>query len=230
MRPPPALVTATGVGMLVAAFYPWLAERALAHFGARAFATALLAAGLVSLALWRRLGGAARLPLALHAALLALPALAALRADPTYLRLVPAAIQALIALFFARSLVGGSSILEQAAKRIHPYAPDFIGPYCRKATATFAAIFALQGAALAALALDPPAAGWALASGVLAWGPVLAASIVEWAVRKSWFRYYTDGPIDRRLRRWLPPESTAAGRRSLEYIRRMREQLGMPPP
>lgn len=216
--------------MGVAAFYPLLAERLLAAGGTRGLALAMLALGAVSLAVWQRFGGTARLPLALHAGLLALPGLSAWTGDALPLRLVPAAIQALIAVFFARSLRGGSSVLEQTARRIHPYAPDFIGPYCRKATAVFAAIFALQGVALAGLALDPPAAGWGLASGALAWGPLLTASVVEWAVRKSWFRYYSDGPIDRRLRAWLPPENTAAGRRSLDYIRRMRRELGMPPP
>lgn len=230
MRPPPALVTLTGAGLLVATFYPWLAERLLAAHGVRAVAAGMLALGALSLALWQRLGGAARLPLALHAALLALPALAAASGDALWLRLVPAAIQALIAAFFARSLAGGSSILEQAAKSIHPYAPGFIGPYCRGATLVFAAIFALQGAALAALALRPPAGGWAWSAGLLAWAPVMAASLVEWAVRKSWFRYYSDGPIDRLLRRALPPENTEAGRRSLAYIRKMRAELGMPPP
>ena len=230
MRPPPALVILTGAGLLIAALYPLLVERVLESRGPRPVALVLLGVGLVSLWAWQRVSHDARLPLGLHAALLSLPALAALTGNELFLRLVPAAIQALIALFFARSLRDGSSILEQTAKRIHPYAPDFIGPYCRKATAVFAAIFALQGAVLAALALSPPAAGWGLHSGALAWGPVLAASVVEWAIRKTWFRYYTDGPIDRRLRVWLPPEKTAVGRRSLEYVRRMRRELGMPPP
>jgi hypothetical protein len=59
---------------------------------------------------------------------------------------------------------------------------------------------------------------------------VLAASLVDWVVRKWWFRYFGPGPLDQLLKHVLPPENTAAGRRSLDYIRRMRAQLGMPPP
>jgi hypothetical protein len=59
---------------------------------------------------------------------------------------------------------------------------------------------------------------------------VIAASLADWVVRKWWFRYFGPGPLDQLLKRVLPPENTEAGRRSLEYIRRMRAQLGMPPP
>ena len=229
MRPPPALVSAAGAGLLLATFYPLAAEWALARWGVRAVAALLLVPGLFSLALWRRHARRLRAPLWPHAVLLALPVAALASGSQLWLRLLPAAIQLLIAVFFALSLRGGSSILERAAQTLHPYAPAFIGPYCRKATLAFAAIFAAQGAGLAALAWWPPAS-WALASGAAAWLPVTAATAVEWAIRKSHFRYYSDGPVDRLLRRWLPPEGTAAGRRSLEYIRAKRLELGMPPP
>ena len=228
MRPPPALVSAAGAGLLVATLYPLGVERALDAWGVRAVAAALLVPGAISLALWWRLG-AGRVALVPQLLLLALPVAAAVSGALVFLHAVPAVIQLLIGAFFALSLRGGSSILEQAAKTIHPYAPDFIGPYCRKATLVFAAIFVAQGSGLAALAWSPPER-WALWSGLLAWGPVMAASVVEWAIRKSWFRYYTEGPVDRLLRRVLPPENTAAGRRSLEYIRAKRLELGMPPP
>jgi len=229
MRPPPALVSAAGAGLLAATFYPLGVEWALAAWGVRAVACALLAPGALSLWLWQRFGRARGAPLLPHLLLLALPAAAAASGSLFFLRGVPAAIQLLIAAFFALSLRGGSSVLERAAKTIHPYAPDFIGPYCRKATGVFAAIFAAQGLGLAVLAWAPPA-DWALASGVLAWAPVMAATVVEWAIRKSHFRYYTEGPVDRVLRRLLPPEKTEAGRRSLAYIRAKRLELGMPPP
>ena len=97
----------------------------------------------------------------------------------------------------------------------------------------------LQGAAAQAfagpmaaawLAVDPPASGWGAATGFWIWTPVIAASLVDWAVRKWWFRYFGPGPLDQLLKRVLPPENTEAGRRSLDYIRRMRAELGMPPP
>lgn len=229
MRPPPALVTLCGLGLLLATFYPLLAEAALERWGVRALASVLLFVGVASLLGLRRVASAVNVSWGQRAALLALPATAAATADALFLRAVPAAIQFAIALAFALSLRGGSSILQQTARRIHPYAPDFIGPYCRKSTAVFAAIFAAQGVALAWIAWQAPP-GWAFTSGWLAWAPVVAASLVEWAVRKSWFRYYGDGPLDRRLRKWFPPENTEVGRRSLDYVRRMRAELGMPPP
>ncbi|MGH7335991.1 MAG: hypothetical protein ACREI7_00315, partial [Myxococcota bacterium] len=122
------------------------------------------------------------------------------------------------------------SLFYDAARALHPYAPEFIAPYCRKSTMVFAGIFALLAVAAAWLAFDPPASGWGTATGVWIWTPVIAASLVDWCVRKWWFRYFGPGPLDQLLKRLLPPENTAAGRRSLEYIRRMRAQLGMPPP
>jgi hypothetical protein len=94
----------------------------------------------------------------------------------------------------------------------------------------FAALFALQGIATGWLAFHPPASGWATATGLWIWTPILVASLGDWVVRKWWFRYFGPGRLDQLLKRVLPPENTEAGRRSLEYIRRMRAQLGMPPP
>jgi len=223
-------VTAVGAGALLATVYPPAAERALATWGVRPLAAVLLAAGLVSLLAWRRFDRDGRVPLGARALLLALPAAAALSKDALYLRLVPAALQALIAELFWLSLRGGGSLFLDAARTLHPYAPDFIAPYCRKSTALFAGLFALQGIAVAWLAWDPPSTGWGFASGVLVWIPVCVASVIEWVVRKWWFRYFGPGPLDQLLRRLIPPENTATGRRSLEYIRRMRAELGMPPP
>ncbi|MDX1650410.1 MAG: hypothetical protein R3263_11210, partial [Myxococcota bacterium] len=72
--------------------------------------------------------------------------------------------------------------------------------------------------------------GWAGPTTLVLWAPPLAASAVEWLVRKVRFRYYGPGPLDRLLATWLPAENTPRGRRSLDYIRRMRRELGMPPP
>jgi uncharacterized membrane protein len=230
IKPPPALVTAVGVGALLATGYPPAAERALRSFGVRPVAIALLGLGLVSLVAWQRVASQARVPLYQRAAILLLPTLAAATGDLLYLHLVPAAIQALIAALFVVSLRGSGSLFYDAAKSLHPYAPEFIAPYCRKSTIVFAGIFAVQGIAAFWLAFDPPASSWGTATGVWIWAPVIAASLADWVVRKWWFRYFGPGPLDQLLKRMLPPENTEAGRRSLEYIRRMRAQLGMPPP
>ena len=219
-----------GLGLLVATVYPMGAERWLASAGTRPVAGVLLGVGLASLLLWRSVAKETPAPWALRLGLLSLPLLALATGDALYLRLVPVAIQFLIGAYFLLSLSGGSSILQETAKRIHPYAPEFIGPYCRKVTVVFAVFFALQGLAVAWIAFDPPASGWGFASGILAWAPVMAATVVEWGVRKSYFRYYGDGPLDRLLARLWPAEATEAGRRSLDYVRRTRAELGMPPP
>ena len=230
IKPPPALVTAVGVGALLATVYPPVAERALLSFGVRPVAVALLGLGLTSLVVWQRLATRARVPQYQRAAILLLPALAAATGDLLFLRLIPVAIQALIASLFVVSLRGGGSLFYDAARSLHPYAPDFIAPYCRKSTAVFAGLFAVQGIYAGYLALHPPASGWGTATGVWIWTPVIVASLIDWCVRKWWFRYFGPGPLDQLLKHVLPPENTEVGRRSLEYIRRMRAQLGMPPP
>ena len=196
----------------------------------------MLALGLASLALSRRAERAEPTAAApgrgrwLRALPLALPALAVASGDERFLRLVPAAIEAGLCGVFLASLRGNGSILQQAALLLEPFAPDFIGPYCRKATAAFAALFALQAVALARVAVTAPGTDWAMTSSLLVWLPTLAFTALEFLVRKAWFRHYGGAPWDRLLRALLPPERTARGRRSLAYIRQKRAELGMPPP
>jgi uncharacterized membrane protein len=227
------VVALVGAGMLVALAFPLLAVWAMDAFGARAAGAGIFALGLAGFALSLRGEGAARVPGFdpwLRGLLLALPGLAALSGNARFLQLVPAAIEALLCAVFLGSLAGGSSILQKAALTLEPFAPDFIGPYCRKATVGFAALFAVQAVALVVLALVAKGPGWAARASLLVWGPTLVATALEFAVRKAWFRHYGDGPVDRALRKLLPPENTARGRRSLDYIRQKRIELGMPPP
>lgn len=222
--------------MLVAVCFPLAAAQAIEAFGPRAAGAAVLALGLASLALSGRAeraepGGApASTGRWLRSLPLALPALAVTSGDERFLQLVPAVIEGVLCVVFLASLRGGGSILQQAALVLEPHAPDFIGPYCRKATAAFAALFAVQAVALAALALRAPGPDWAMRSSLLVWLPTLAATALEFLVRKAWFRHYGGAPWDRLLRALLPPENTARGRRSLAYIRQKRAELGMPPP
>lgn len=222
--------------MLVAVSFPLLAARAVAAFGPRTAGAAVLALGLASLALSRRAErgeAASKAPgfgRRLRFVPLALPALTVWSGDERFLRLVPVAIEAVLCGVFLASLRGGSSILQQAALLLEPFAPDFIGPYCRKASVAFAALFAVQAVALAAVAVTAPGADWAMTSSLLVWLPTLAFTALEFLVRKAWFRHYGGAPWDRVLRALLPPEHTARGRRSLAYIRKMRAELGMKPP
>lgn len=230
VRPSAGTLALAALGGAVAIVYPVAAERALATWGPRAVALGVLAVGLLSVLGLRRRRGLPGLGPFARALLLALPVLAVLTGSALPLRLVPAAIQTSVAAIFLLSLRGGSSILREAARRIHPYAPDFINPYCRRATSAFAALFVLQAVVLGLYAVRPPAHGWAQQASALVWGPIAAATALEWLVRKALFRYYGDGPVDRLLSALMPPENTARGRRSLEYIRGMRRELGMPPP
>jgi uncharacterized membrane protein len=222
--------------MLVAVSFPLLAARAVEAFGPRVASAAVLVLGLASLALSARAERAESASSApgrarwLRALPLALPILTVASGDERFLRLLPAVIEAMLCGLFLTSLRGGSSILQQAALLLEPYAPDFIGPYCRKATAAFAALFAAQAVALATLALRAPGPDWAMTSSLLVWLPTLAFTALEFLVRKAWFRHYGGAPWDRVLRALLPPENTARGRRSLDYIRQKRAELGMPPP
>jgi uncharacterized membrane protein len=222
-----------GAGMLLALAFPLLAAWAVDAWGARAAGAVVFGLGLAGFLLSLRRARAAEVPgfgPGRRALLLALPGLAALTGDVRFLQLVPAAIEALLCAVFLGSLAGGGSILERAALTLEPYAPDFIGPYCRKATLAFAALFAVQAVALVGLALAAPRPGWAARASLLVWAPTLVATALEFGVRKAWFRHYGDGLVDRILRKLMPPENTAQGRRSLDYIRRRRLELGLPPP
>ena len=226
---PSLALTLVGAGMLLAVGYPLAAVRAVEAFGPRAVGAALLALGLAGVVLSRR-RSIPGFGLWLRVVAVALPGLALLAGDARFLALVPAAIQAALCGLFLGSLRGGGSILAQAARTLEPYAPDFIDPYCRKATLVFAALFALQAVALTVLGVTAPGPGWALRASLVSWAPTLACTAVEFLVRKAWFRNYSDTPWDRVLRVLFPPEKTAQGRRSLEWIRQKRAELGLPPP
>jgi len=231
LRPSLGALAAAGLGLLVALAYPLAMQRILEAWGARAAGGAVLAVGLVSVPiLGSRRHGLPGLSLLPRLALLALPAGAVVTGSALFLRLVPAALQAALAALFVLSLRGGGSLFLDAARIVQPYAPDFIGPYCRKATGVFAALFAVQAVVLTVWVFRPPAHGWATASSAVIWLPLGALFAVEWGVRKAWFRHFGRHPIDRLLRILLPPERTARGRRSLEYITRRRQDLGLPPP
>lgn len=147
------------------------------------------------------------------------------------LQLVASWAYGVAAWIFWQSTRGGSSLIEQVAQRIHPYAPDFIGPYCRKVTLLWAAFLAVSAAVLAVLAVAAPLDWW---EAYTAWVIVplsIVGSAVEYLVRKTWFRYYPyGGPIDRLFSRFFPAGASEAGRRSQAYIVARRQELGAEPP
>lgn len=232
-RPSPATLALGGAAALVAIGYPLVAARALHAYGPRQVGAAVLGLGVLSYAssLRRRVPG---LGPWLRALPLLLPALAIVTGEVRFLKLVPAAIECILCAVFLASLRGGGSVLQEAARMLEPHAPEFIGPYCRKATAAFAGLFALQAVVLTAVGLGSTGAAadpvWAARASLLVWVPTVVGTTGEFLVRKIWFRHYGRSPVDRVLRVLLPPENTEQGRRSLAYVRRMRRELGLPPP
>jgi len=132
---------------------------------------------------------------------------------------------------FWQSTRGGSSLIEQVAQRIHPYAPDFIAPYCRKVTLLWAGFLGISAAVLAVLALAAPVAWWEAYTTWVIVPLCIVGSVVEYLVRKTWFRYYPyGGPIDRLFSTFFPASGSEAGRRSQAYIEARRKELGAKPP
>ena len=217
--------------------YPWAIDSALARFGVRPVAALLLALALLGGAFPLGAAGARRIDLprvpGFPGAIALLLAGALATGDVRCLFLVPSAIYLWLALLAAASLREPISLIERAARFLQPRAPDFIRSYCRKVTALWCVFFAAIAATIA----------WLVASGAdearrafSSWGlwlPVGALSLVEYAVRKAWFRYYAGGPLDRIWAALLPAENSERGRRSLAYIREARARMraeGFTPP
>jgi uncharacterized membrane protein len=152
--------------------------------------------------------------------------LAAVSGDARFLRLAAAWVYLGLAALFAASLRGSSSILERAARWLVPEAPPFIRGYCRVVTAAWVVFFLASAAAIGWLAVAGTAEAWLGAAGRDVWIAMGALSLLEFLVRKTWFRYYFHGgPFERLWSRLFPAERTARGRRSLRYIEAYRERL-----
>jgi hypothetical protein len=92
-------------------------------------------------------------------------------------------------------------------------------------TALWAALFAANAAVIAALVFGGTPEARRAFSEWGAWVLLGAVSAVEYVVRKSWFRYYAGGALDRVWAAFLPAENTERGRRSLAYIREKRAEM-----
>jgi uncharacterized membrane protein len=229
-RPTAGQLALLALGLGLALLWPLALGRAASALGTRGLAGALVALSALSLALTRsalprelRLGPAAQL------ALLALSAFAAVTGDEAPLRLVPAWVQLAVAGVFWRSLRDGPPVIERAVFWIQPHAPDFIRGYCRTETKLWGALFAANGVAIAALALFAPPEHWRAFASLGVWVVVVAVTLVDFAVRKLYFRLYGDGPLDRILARGFPPERTEMGRRANAYRTAKRLSLGRDP-
>jgi uncharacterized membrane protein len=200
--------------------YPLFATSIFDHLSPRSVGGVLLGASLVSLLLPARTAPlgirVGRWPV-LGMALLGAAAVVLDRQSP--LLLAPSLAYAAAAAVFFASLSQETSLIERFVAIIHPYKPDFVGPYCRKLTLVWGWFFAAHGAALAALVLLAPPAWWEAYTGWIMLPSMLGFAAVEYVVRKTAFRYYPyGGPIDRFFSTFFPAEETELGRRSQAYI------------
>ena len=212
-----ALGFSIGVGVVS---YPFALAAATSRFGVSGVAAALLAFAAISFALPGRRGiEALRRGAAPSVGIPILLVAAASTGDARYLQLVPSAVYLTLAGWFYASLRSDDSIVERVARFLVPEAPDFIRAYCRKVTRLWVVFFAVSAFVIAYLALTGDESGWAFFTGKLIYALMIAASVVEFLIRKTWFRYYFRGGwFDRLWRRLFPPENTAEGRRSMQHI------------
>lgn len=223
LRPSAAHGVAALAALLAVVAYPFAAELAIARWGVRALAGAVLALGAATL-LARALLDRAHWKGALleHGGALLLAALALASGREVWLLLFPVLVNATLFGVFLASRRQDPCIVEEVARWIEPHLPPFVGPYCRTLTLLWAGFFALAAAAIAAVALLRPEA-WRAAALPGYFGVLLALSAVEFVFRKVWFRHYTRRRIDQWFARHFPAHETERGRRSLAYIQRMRE-------
>jgi uncharacterized membrane protein len=230
LRRPPALLLLVPATIALVLVYPALLDLALERAGVRGVAFGIAAVAIGAFPLTRRSEWS--LPAAgIHQALLAaLLAAAILFNQRVFLQLIPALAQAVLFTVFWASRREPVSLIERGARLLQPHAPDFIGPYCRKVTLVWAAFFALNAVSIAGLAILAPASWWQAYTSWILIGAMTLLFAVEFVVRKSFFRYYPGGPVDRIWASLLPAENTPQGRRTIAYIREKRRELGMEPP
>jgi uncharacterized membrane protein len=210
---------------LVVIVYPHVADALLERFGVRATCAALLALD----AAWLVVSGRGRSGFAIprwpNLAIAAVLGLGLISGHRAGLLLLPAIIYLAAADLFRLSLTTREdSILERGALWIVPEAPDFIRGYCRGLTWLWAGFFAAAAAVSAGLAVGGTPEAWRAFTGWGLYAVMTAVTVVEFLVRKTWFRhYYYGGPFDRFWSKLFPAENTERGRRSAEYIRRFRK-------
>jgi len=229
MFAPPADVTpGQGIGLLAVMGLILLSSFAggslMAALGVRGFALLMLVPALIAAITMRGAPSQVSLSSNERATLLAILAIAVLTGSELAIRLLPALVHAAVARLMLSSLEG-ETIIERTARVWHPLAPDFIGPYCRKLTVVWAALFGASAAITAVLALGGWTQAWRAWCGWVFWTVLAIFVAAEFVWRKAWFRYYGNGPLDRLLARIFPSQATARGRRSMAYMHLMREEL-----
>jgi len=210
-----------GAAFLAALFVlPLAGELLLARFGVRAVAAVVLVVAARGLAGAGSGSLAASLPR--YGAPLALLGAAWWTGERLWLALLPALVNVVLAVLFARTLLEEQSLVERVARSIHPYLPAFTRRYCHVTTAVWVAFFLASAGVIAWMAIFEPQR-WRFFATTAYLAVLVALSAAEFLFRKLWFRYYGSGPLDRVLARLFPAQATARGRRSVAHIERMQE-------
>ncbi len=211
--------------------YPFLFDWLVARLGVRIGSLALLAYGLVFAVARQQMGIPVKLLPAPHLGIAGVVLATAYSGDVRYLLLVPAFIYLMLCKLFWDSLAKPVCIVEHVARFIVPFAPEFIHSYCRKSTMAWSAFFLFNALVIAWLAWTGNNEAWKVYTGWQMFAIIGAICLVDFLIRKWWFRYYFhENLFDRIWSRFFPAEATPMGRQSMEYIRQKREELGIPPP
>jgi uncharacterized membrane protein len=226
----PRPTAAQGIAALAAALavvvYPLAADAAREAWGVRPLAAAMLTLGLLTLAARFALDRLHLRNVVLeHGGAIALAALAFVSGDALWLLLFPVLVNATLCAVFLASLREDPCLVEEVARWIEPYLPDFTHSYSRAVTRLWSGFFAVAAVVIGGVALFEPA-WWRTATVPGYFGAIAVLSLIEFTFRKIWFRHYTSRRIDQLFAGLFPPEHTERGRRSLAYIQRMRE-LGL---
>jgi uncharacterized membrane protein len=224
------LVVAIAIG-LVAIGYPLAIDRLQLRFGTRPLAAVM--AALFGLAVFRSWLAARRgsSVVATRGLVISLGCIGALlvslaMGDARFMRLVPAWVYLGLALFCFGDARNEEPFMERGIRLAIPGVPPFIRDYCRGLTVAWGVFFLVCAAGIATLALTASAERWRIFSTRDLFIGMALVSLVEFFVRKTWFRYYYwNGPFERFWSRLFPAEQTEAGRRSLAYIEDYRKGL-----
>ncbi len=229
---PSSFQVALGTVLAVLIFvYPFLFDWLISRLGVRFGSLALLAYGAIFALARRQMGIPVKLLSLPHLGIVGVVAVTAYTADVRYLLLVPAFIYVMLCKLFWDSLSAPVAIIEHVARFIVPFAPDFIRSYCRKSTIAWSGFFLFNALVIAWLAWTGNTEAWKVYTGWQMFALIGAICLVDFLIRKWWFRYYFhEHWFDRAWSRFFPAESTPMGRQSMEYIRQKRKELGMPPP
>ena len=201
----------TVLRILAGVTYPFLVFAALSFFNARAVALvvgAMLTVRLVAHRRRREREHAMRV-LPLVGALGSILLLAVIFNYGRLFLFVPSLVNVALLAAFARTLVGGPSMVETFARLQGHSLSEVKIRYCRNVTALWCAFFALNSGVIVWLGLYASLAWWTAYTGLVAYVLVGLLFTAELLYRAWRFRDYRDGIIDGVLRRVFPPRDPA---------------------